>query len=200
MTELTDDRALWLARNVLPHEGVLRAWLSRGGAGGLDIDDVVQETYAALASRETVADIRNPSAYCFQIARSVVLMHVRRARVVTIRAVEDLDRLGAASDEPSPERQLSDREELQRLAAAIASLPQPGRAALTLRIIDGLSQREVGERLGMSENAAQKHIAKSIHRLMVMFGRGGKSIAGASDDLNKETRPRHARSGDQPRD
>jgi RNA polymerase sigma factor (sigma-70 family) len=200
MTGFSDDRAIWLARNVLPHEPALRAWLVRAGAGGLDVDDVVQETYAVLAGRETVADIRNPRAYCFQTARSVVLMHLRRARVVTIRAVEDLEQLGVASDDPSPERQVSDREELQRLGDAIANLPQPGRAALALRVIEGLSQREVGMRLGMSENAAQKHIAKSIHLLMEMFGRGGKAGAGASEDTSKGTRPRHVRSGDQPRD
>ena len=198
MTRVDDDRAIWLARHVLPHEPALRAWLARMGAGGLDIDDVVQETYAALASRETLTDIRNPRAYCFQTARSVVLMHVRRARVVTIRAVEDLDRLGAASDEPSPERQVSSREELQKLGAAIAKLPQPGRAALTLRVIEGLSQRDVGVRLGISENAAQKQIAKSIQLLMDMLGRGGKADASAS--VEEETRPRHARSGDQPSD
>jgi RNA polymerase sigma-70 factor (ECF subfamily) len=200
MGGLTDDRAAWIARHVLPHEPALRTWLKRRGVAGLEIDDVVQETYAALASRETVADIINPKAYCFQAARSVVLMHLRRARVVTIRAVEDLDRLGAVDGDPSPERQLSDREELQHLGVAIARLPQPGRAALMLRMIDGLSQREVGRRLGISENAAQKHIAKSIHLLMVMLGRGGNPDVGASNLETKESRPRHERSRAKPRD
>jgi len=200
MGGFTDDRAAWIARNVLPHEPALRAWLTRRGVAGLEVDDIIQETYAALASRETVDDIRNPRAYCFQTAKSVVLMYLRRSRVVNIRAVDDLDRLGAVVDEPSPERQVSDREELQQLGIAIARLPEPGREALMLRMIDGLSQREVGRRLGISENAAQKHIAKSVHLLMVMLGRGGNPDTGASNTETRETRPRHVRSADKPRD
>lgn len=200
MTRVCDDRAIWLARNVLPHEPALRAWLRRWRAPDLLIDDVVQETYAVLAARPAVDDIRNPRTYFFQAARSIVLMHLRRSRVVSIRAVEDIERVGGAADEPSPERQVSDREELQQLAQAIAALPALGREALTLRVIDGLSQREIGERMGISENAAQKHIAKSIHLLMTMFGRGGNADAGASTTTTRETRARRVRKPDQSAD
>lgn len=193
---VSDDRAVWLARHVLPHEAALRAWLVRWRIEDLLADDVVQETYAVLASRACVDDIRNPRSYFFQTARSIILMHLRRSRVVSIRAVEDIDRIGAAADEPTPEQQVSDREELHQLARAIAQLPEMGRQALTLRVIEGLSQREVGERMGISENAAQKHIAKSIHLLMTIFGRGGNLAAHASRAPQRKTRARHARTGD----
>lgn len=193
---VSDDRAVWLARHVLPHEAALRAWVMRWRIEGLLVDDVVQETYAVLASRASVEDIRNPRSYFFQTARSVILMHLRRSRVVSIRAVEDIDRIGAAADEPSPEQRVSDREELHQLATAIAELPELGRQALLLRVVDGLSQREVGERMGISENAAQKHIAKSIHLLMILFGRGGNAGAEASRAPQRKTRTRHARTGD----
>lgn len=193
---VSDDRAVWLARHVLPHEAALRAWLMRWRIEDLLADDVVQEAYAVLASRASVEDIRNPRSYFFQTARSIILMHLRRSRVVSIRAVEDIDRIGAAADEPTPEQLVSDREELHQLATAIAQLPEMGRQALTLRVIDGLSQREVGERMGISENAAQKHIAKSIHALMTIFGRGGNPGARASRDPQRKTRTRHAQAGD----
>lgn len=196
MTRVTDDRAIWLARHVLPHEPALRAWLTRWRLDDLLVDDVVQEAYAVLASRPSVDDIQNPRSYLFQTARSIILMHLRRSRVVSIRAVEDMERIGVVADEPSPEQQVSDREELHQLARAIADLPETARQALMLRVIDGLSQREVGERLGISENAAQKHIAKSIHLLMVMFGRGGNAGAEASKGQTKKKRTQHARTGD----
>ena len=68
-----DERALWLARNVLPHEPALRAWLSRRPVDGLDIDDIVQETYARLSTTQSVEDIRNPRTYLITTARSVIL-------------------------------------------------------------------------------------------------------------------------------
>jgi RNA polymerase sigma-70 factor (ECF subfamily) len=180
MSGVSQDRAIWLSRHVLPHEPALRQWLSRWHIGTLDVDDVVQETYAILASRESVAEIRNPRAYCFQTARSVVLMHLRHAKIVSIRAVEDLERLGPVADDPSPEQQMSDREQLHKLAAAMGELPEHGRRAVYLRFVEGLSQREIGRQLGISENAAQKHVVKSIEKLTKIFGRGGKDVVQAS--------------------
>jgi RNA polymerase sigma-70 factor (ECF subfamily) len=144
MSGFTEDRAIWLARHVLPHEAALRAWLRRWSPNEPDIDDVVQETYAKLAALPSVADIQNPRSYAFQAARSIVLSRVRRSQVVSITSVERLDLLGVADDRPSPERQVSDRQELEELARAIAALPRLGRKALMLRMVEGLSQREVG--------------------------------------------------------
>jgi RNA polymerase sigma-70 factor (ECF subfamily) len=35
--------------NVLPHEPALRAWLAGKQVHGLEVDDIVQETYARLS-------------------------------------------------------------------------------------------------------------------------------------------------------
>ena len=53
MGQYSDERAIWLGRHVLPHEPALRAWLRRRRLGGLEIDDIIQETYTRLvAGRE----------------------------------------------------------------------------------------------------------------------------------------------------
>jgi RNA polymerase sigma-70 factor (ECF subfamily) len=53
MRRVDQQRALWLAEHVLAHEAALRAWLvrriPRGAGPYLEVDDVVQETYAVLA-------------------------------------------------------------------------------------------------------------------------------------------------------
>jgi len=67
----------------------------------------------------------------------------------------------------------------------MGELPEQGRQAVFLRFVEGLSQREVGHRLGISENAAQKHIVRSVHRLMNIFGRGGKDMVQASNNDSK---------------
>ncbi|MFT4090290.1 MAG: sigma-70 family RNA polymerase sigma factor [Asticcacaulis sp.] len=180
MTDLSDDRALWLSRHVLPHEPALRQWLGQWRLCDIEVDDVVQETYAILASRETVGDIRNPRAYCFQTARSVILMQLRRAKVVSIQTVEDIDRLGSVAIDPSPEEQVSDRQQFHKLVEAMGELPDQGRQAVFLRLVEGLTQREIGHRLGISENAAQKHVVKSVHKLMNILGKGGKDVVHAS--------------------
>lgn len=175
MTRVGRERTLWLMQHVLPHEPALRAWLKRKPAGTLEVDDIVQETYAILAALDSVEGIRNPKNYCFQTAYSVIITHLRRARIVPIRTMADIDLLGVMIDEPSLEQQLSDRDELRQVAGAIAALPDKCREVFTLRRVEGLSQRQIAERLGISENTVEKHVAKGIRLLMQVFGRGGKS-------------------------
>jgi len=189
------DRALWLAQHVLPHEPALRVWLQSRRVVDLEVDDIVQETYAILAARASVETIQNPRAYTFQIANNVVLAHLRHSRVVSIRAIGDIDQLPNAALDPSPEAQAADRDELFRLAEMIGSMPVQVRTAFTLRRVEGLSQRDVARRMGLSENTVEKHIGKAIRLLMAEFGRGGKRSSGASTEINDEIRRAHGKPG-----
>ncbi len=175
MTGVSDERAIWLGRQVLPHEPALRAWLSRRSLGGLEIDDVIQETYTRLCQADSVAHVHDAKSYAFQVAGSVVIDHLRRMKVVSIASVPDLDYLEVVSDEPSPERQVIDRDELTRLAEMIAGLPGKMRDVFILRRVHGLSQREVAVRLGLSESTVEKHMARGFLIMSELYGHGGKT-------------------------
>lgn len=179
-----ENRAAWLSRNILPHEPALRQQLVRWRIPhDMDVNDVIQEAYAKLATLETVEDIKNPKAYFYQVARSIILMHVRRSRVVSIQAVDHIERLSVATDEPGPDVQASDSQQLRLLAQMISELPSQSRSAMTLRLVHELSHREIAERLGMTANAVQKSLAKSLSRFIRDLGRGGTDTAQASMSL-----------------
>jgi RNA polymerase sigma factor (sigma-70 family) len=182
MTLASHERAIWLARNALPHEPHLRAWLSRRNLAGLEVDDIVQETYAILAALERVDHIQTPHTYMFEVAKSVVLRTLRRSRIVAFEALAEAEALEPPCPAPSPEIVAADRQELGRIAALIAGLPVKCREAFTLRKVHGLSQREVALRMGVSENTVEKHVGKGIGVLMNALGRGGKSRPNASRD------------------
>jgi RNA polymerase sigma-70 factor (ECF subfamily) len=148
--------------------------------GDLEVDDVIQETYTILAERESVEEILNPKAYTFQTAYSVIINHLRRSRIVSIRTAADVEDLGVMIDEPSLERQIADRDELRHVVDAIAALPEKCREVFILRRIECLSQRDIAARLGISENTVEKHVSKGIRLLMNIFGRGGKGAGQAS--------------------
>ena len=184
-----DERAIWLGRQVLPHEPMLRAWLSRRRLGGLDVDDIIQETYSRLMTAESVHHVHDAKSYTFQVAGSVVIDHLRRMKVVSIASVPDLDTLDVVSEEPSPERQVIDRDELHRLAGTIARLPGRVREVFTLRRVYGLSQREVAEKMGIAESTVEKHMARGFLLLLEQFRDGGKQAAYPSNPLSTARNP-----------
>ncbi|WP_297510342.1 RNA polymerase sigma factor [uncultured Caulobacter sp.] len=186
MTLASHERAIWLARNALPHEPALRAWLSRRPLAGLEVDDIVQETYAILAALPAVDHIVNARTYMFEVAKSVVLRALRRRRVVAFEALAEIESLDPPSAEASPETVTSDRQELSRIAALIAGLPAKCREAFTLRKVHGLSQREVARRMGISENTVEKHVGKGVGVLMNAMGRGGNGRFQASRNRDAE--------------
>jgi len=176
------DRTIWLARHILPHEPALRAWLRRRAVAGLETDDVIQETYAILAGLGDVGHIASPRAYAFQTAQSLILRHLRRAQIVRMEALDDADLQSVVLDAPSPERQVSDRQDLRRLADLTATLPAKCREAFLLRKVEGLSQREVAQRMGISEGTVEKHIARALRVLMNLFNDGGVAGPEASEE------------------
>lgn len=173
MSAADRERTRWFLRNVLPHEAALRGWLSRAAPPGVDPDDIIQESYTILAELETVDAIRHPRAYLFQVARSVIMRHVRRARIVPIHTVDDLERLELAENAASPEQYAIDRDELRQLAHAIAAMPTKTREAFVLRRVRDMPQREIAARMRISENTVETHISRGILFLIDWFGRGG---------------------------
>lgn len=168
----TRDRSIWIARNVVPHEPALRSWLRRWLVAGIEADDIVQETYAVLASLACVNHIESPRAYAFQTAQSLIRRQLRRLRAVRFDPIEEIDLSAAAIDNPSPEHQTATRQELQRVANLIATLPSRRREAFVMRKIEGLSQRDIALRMGISESVVEKHIGHALRHLLDATRRG----------------------------
>jgi RNA polymerase sigma-70 factor (ECF subfamily) len=100
---------------------------------------------------------------------------LRRERVVSIEAVADIDALNLSVDEISAEQRVSARQELKLLALALDRLPPRCRKVMWLRRVEGLSQREVAERLGVSVKAVEQQVSKGS-RLLAQFVLAGETL------------------------
>jgi len=167
-------RAVWLADAMLPHEPWVRRQLRRGNTLGYEIDDIVQEAYARLIMLDSVEHITNPRAYFLQVARSLILQYLRRARVVPIDLASDIDAIDEAANEPLPDQQVQGQQELDRLMNAISTLPPRCQEVYRLRKIEGLSQRQVAERLMISESNVEKHLGRG-ERIMLLYSNDERS-------------------------
>lgn len=180
MIDRIRERAGWIARNVIPHEAAIRAWLKRNRLYDLDVDDVVQEMYARIVALESFDVVRDPKRYAFQVAHSIVVDHYRKARIVSIFSIGNVEELGLAAPDANPEQKATFHDEINEIEVAIATLPQRTRDVLMLRRVAGLSQKETAERLAIAEKTVEKHMARGVLMLMTRFGRGGKSASRSS--------------------
>lgn len=156
----------WLLQSVLQLEPELRGWLLRHLMQGLEVDDVIQETYAILSGLQDTTHIQQPRAYVYATVRSLLQQHLRRGRVVSFENVAEIERLDLPHDERSPERHAIADQELRMIGASIAALPPRCREVFVMRKVEGLSQREIATRMGISENTVEKHIVKGLRLIM----------------------------------
>jgi RNA polymerase sigma-70 factor (ECF subfamily) len=174
------ERARWLARNILPHEELIRAKLRKRCVYDLEIEDVIQETYAHLLSLPSLETIRYPRQYAIRTALAIIIDHVRHMRVVSITSCENLEEFDVPLPEVGVEQRLEYQGEIMAVATALAQLPPKCREVLMLRRMEGLSQREVAQRLRITEKTVEKHMANGIKYLLKIFGRGGKTRTNTS--------------------
>jgi RNA polymerase sigma-70 factor (ECF subfamily) len=169
MADETTDRARWLAIHVMPWELESRGWLRRVAPPGLEVDDVIQDAYAILASLADVSRIVNPKAYFYQVIKSLISEYVRRASVATGGFAKRTDALPEPQERLTPERILSGRQELEGLYRAIVRLPEPCRTIFVMRKIDNLPQKVIAERLRVSENTVEKQIARGLRIILLQL-------------------------------
>ena len=82
-----------------------------------------------------------------------------------IELLGEIDSLSIVSDEPGPDRRVSARQELDRLRAIVATLPAQCRQVFELRKFEGLSHREIAERMGLSEKTIENHLTRALARV-----------------------------------
>lgn len=180
----------WVGSEIIPHEADVRAWLCRT-LNPDDLEDIIQETYAQIAGLETVSHIRNPRAYFFTAARTFALMRLRRARVVNIEMVTEIDALSILEEEPSPERIVAGRRELARVRRLIEGLPERWRRVVELRKIEGLSQREAAEAIGVPEHTIDNDLRKGLKAILKAIAEGDRIAERKLDRLDRDERARN---------
>jgi RNA polymerase sigma-70 factor (ECF subfamily) len=63
---------------------------------------------------------------------------------------------------PSPEQQAADAERLHALADLLAQLPSACQAVFVLNRIEGYTQAEIAQQLGISTSMVAKHLARAL--------------------------------------
>jgi RNA polymerase sigma-70 factor (ECF subfamily) len=154
------ETSRWFVEHVQPHEAMLRAWLARGFGPRLAVDDVLQEAFLRVLRARETGELQAPKAFLFATARHLALDQLRRHAVSRTDALVETDLSNVLDDDASIPDHVARNQELALLTEAIQSLPERCRQVMTLRLVYGLTQREIGAKLGISDRtvAAQMTI------------------------------------------
>ena len=165
----------WFTREVLPLEPLLMRFFRRNWRSESDLADLRQELYVRIYEFGLKEIPLQTKPFVFMAARNLLINHVRRARIVSIEAMADLDAMNIAVDMVTPEREITARDELRQLQVGLNNLPPRCREVVTLRRIEGLSQREVAEKLSVGEDTVEKQMMYGMRALInFMLGGSGK--------------------------
>lgn len=142
----------------------LRPFVARRVRSPADVDDVVQDVF--LRMQRGLAGLRDDERFgpwVYQVARSAIAEHRRSA---ARHPVAD----GEPPEEPAPPPDEEDDGVVERdlatyIAPFVAMLPSPYREALTLTEIEGLTQKEAAEMLGVSLSGMKSRVQRGRKHL-----------------------------------
>lgn len=137
-------------------------------------EDLVQDLYLKISTLDAGADVRAPSALLYKMAANLLVDHVRSAQRGARRDADwrresvggDGGEVagGAAADEV-----VIAKERVRQLAAAVADLPPQMQRAFRLHKLEGRSQAETAQVMGVSVKMIEQHIQAAIRHLAQRF-------------------------------
>ncbi len=141
----------------------LLAFIRSRVADDAEAEDILQEVFIRVHRNLCCQpDWNKPEGWIYQIARNLIIDHYRQRRTVAELPEDLADEPDLLEDDPEAELALS-------LKEMIADLPEPYRQALLLTEYEGLSQKELANRQGLSLSGAKSRVQRARDRLRDML-------------------------------
>ena len=132
-----------------------------------DAEDILQEVLIRVHARMgTLRDENKLVSWLYQIARNAIADYYRRRRPNLVELDETL-----AADESLPEEENAVARLAPSMRELVDALPATYREALLLTEYQGLTQRELSERLGISFSGAKSRVQRARGKIKDMLMR-----------------------------
>ena len=151
MTEIPHNREFWA--------GILKRIAKRTGGGG-DAEDLLHSAYVRLEQYRAMHPVTNPGAFLVRTAVNIGIDNYRHER----RIYGEVHMPVPECEDPAPKADevVEAKELLSRVVSGINHLPERTRQISPMHRIDKLEYSEIAQRLGISESAIEKQMAKAM--------------------------------------
>ncbi len=132
-----------------------------------DVDDVVQEVFVRIQrGLPKLKDDQRLGPWVYQVARNTIIDHLRAGR----RRPPTADALVDVPDDRDDDDERRAEEDVAAFAGLfVAMLPSPYREALTLTELEGLTQREAAQMLGVSVSGMKSRVQRGRRKLRAVL-------------------------------
>lgn len=130
-----------------------------------EAEDIVQEVFVKIwEARETLGDHKLLNSYIFTIAYNSSIDLIRK-RINNDKYLEHLKNSSVTQFTPSSVSQVEYNELNRRVEQLIANLPERQKQVYLLHREQGLTYPEIAQKLGISKNTVENHMAKALKYL-----------------------------------
>ncbi len=150
-------------------EARLRPFIARRVRSQTDVDDVMQDVFLRMQrGLPSLQDDDRFGPWVYQVARSAIGDHRRALARHPIESSAALDESEAPASAPGEDDGI---EEIVAMYVApfVALLPSPYREALTLTELEGLTQREAADMMGISLSGMKSRVQRGRRALREAF-------------------------------
>lgn len=149
----------------------VRHWLSRrASVPAAELDDLAQEVFLRLLRYSEKTAVENPLGYLLRIASNVASEWRERARVSKPHDQVWLEELQIEPDQ-EPENSVSQAGSDANVQAAVDKLPPRQRQVLQLRVNEGLTYKQIAERLELSPRIVLRDLSRAYSQLRMQLDR-----------------------------
>jgi RNA polymerase sigma-70 factor (ECF subfamily) len=124
----------------------------------------MQESYVKVLRAAETRPVASTRAYLFATVRNAALGIFRRPHIFSAKPVTDATVLNVLEEGVDVAERICTDQEIAILLDAIDSLPARCREIFILRKLQGVPQKEIAARLGISENTVQVQIARGAKK------------------------------------
>lgn len=149
-------------------------------------EDIVQDLYLKIQAMDDTDSraIEDATAFLFRMAHNIHRNHIRsldngRRRDTAWQTLHREGRQDPADETPSPEDEISSRQQLAEFSKALDELPERTRTIFTLHKFESVSQAQVAARLGISLSSVEKHLGAALKHLTARFRPGPRAGPGS---------------------
>ncbi|MEM7030543.1 MAG: RNA polymerase sigma factor SigZ [Chloroflexota bacterium] len=153
----TDTETIWQELSQ-----ALRTFIKRRVSNTDDVEDILQEIFIKIHQKlDDLEDETRLQGWVYQIGRNAIHDYYRRQNIL-VELPETLP------TDPTPDVSLN-KELAACLRPMAERLPDKYREAIALTEFEGLTQKEMGKRLGLSVSGAKSRVQRGRHELKAIL-------------------------------